>query len=345
MSKVLVTGATGRLGANVVKQLVERGDDVRALILPDDPKKFKLDLFDVEKIEGDLRDAALCRDIVDGVDAVIHTANILGPPRGMDNQTFYEINVTGTYNLFEAAAPLADRLYRFVHVSTDAVYPMGNQHIPPCYQPVNEIHPKRPRGLYGTLKYINEAMAEGYMNGHDLQLSIIRPSGMFAGSEVLGRWNVQFVAGRIREAAHRSESGIYHPDGAAIARDMLDRAERPDQPCAVIDHEGRPWMWSPSDARDTARACICALDHPAAVGEAFNAPIYRPLAFPEVADYLAEITGVPPFAVEVPVQWVYWSDNSKARTLIGYEPQCTLENIFDTALADQAGESTDVISA
>ncbi|MDE2799796.1 MAG: NAD-dependent epimerase/dehydratase family protein, partial [Gemmatimonadota bacterium] len=105
MSKILVTGATGRLGANVVRQLVERGDDVRALILPDDPKKFKLDPFDIEKIEGDLRDAALCRDIVDGVDAVVHTANILGPPRGMDNQTFYEINVTGTYNLFEAAAP------------------------------------------------------------------------------------------------------------------------------------------------------------------------------------------------------------------------------------------------
>ena len=147
------------------------------------------------------------------------------------------------------------------------------------------------------------------------------------------------------EAASNPQSGIYHPDGAAIAQDMLDRAERPDQPCAVTDREGRPWMWSPSDARDTARACICALDHPAAVGEAFNAPIYRPLAFPEVAAYLSEITGVPLFAVEVPMQWIYWSDNSKARTLIGYEPQCTLENIFDTALADQAGEPTDVISA
>ena len=37
--------------------------------------------------------------------------------------------------------------------------------------------------------------------------------------------------------------------------------------------------------------------------------------------------------------------NTKARTLIGYEPQCTLENIFDTALADEAGEPADVISA
>ena len=343
--KILITGATGRLGANLTKQLLDRGDDVRALVIPDDPKKSKLDPFDVDLVEGDLRDADLCHKLVEGVDAVVHTANILGPPRGMDNQTFYDINVTGTYNLFEAAAPIADKLHRFIHVSTDAVYPMGNQHIPPCYQPINEIHPKRPRGLYATLKYMNEAMAEGYMNGFDLQLSIIRPSGMFAGKEVLGRWTVQFVAGRLREASNRPESGIHHPDGAKLAQEMLARAERPDQPCAITDIEGRPWLWSPSDARDTARACVCALDHPAAVGEAFNAPIYRPMAFPDVATYLAEKTGIPPLKVEVPVQWVYWSDNSKARTLIGYNPQCTLENIFDTALADQAGEPADVISA
>jgi nucleoside-diphosphate-sugar epimerase len=345
MSKILITGATGRLGANLTKQLIDRGDEVRALVIPDDPKKSKLDPFDVDLIEGDLRDAELCHKLVEGVDAIVHTANILGPPRGMDNRTYYDINVTGTYNLFEAAAPHADKLHRFVHVSTDAVYPMGNQHIPPCYQPINEIHPKRPSGLYPTLKYMNEAMAEGYMNGYDLQLSIIRPSGMFAGKEVLGRWTVQFVAGRIRDAANKPESGIHSPEGEAIAQDILDRAERPDQPCAITDQEGRPWMWSPSDARDTARACVCALDHPAAVGEAFNAPIYRPLTFPEVAAYLSEKRGIPPLEIEVPMQWVYWSDNTKARTLIGYEPQCTLENIFDTALADEAGEPADVISA
>ena len=168
---------------------------------------------------------------------------------------------------------------------------------------------------------------------------------MFAGKEVLGRWTVQFVAGRLKASAKTPESGTYHPDGEAIANDILAKAERPDQPCAVRDEKGRPWLWSPSDARDTARACICALEHPAAVGEAFNAPIYRPLAFPEVAAYLAEKTGIPLLEVEAPVQWVYWSDCSKAKTLIGYDPQCTMEVIFDTALADQAGESADVISA
>ena len=222
---------------------------------------------------------------------------------------------------------------------------MGNQGIPPCYQPVDEIHPKRSRGLYPTVKYMNEALAEGVQNTHGLQLSIIRPSGMFAGQEVLARWTVSFVANRIRAASKTPESGVHHPEGETIAAEMLKRAERPDQPCAIRDNRGRPWLWSPSDARDTAQACICALEHPAAVGEAFNAPIPRPLSFPEVAAYLAAKTGVPPLEVEVPMRWVYWSDNRKAKTLIGYEPQCDLEVIFDTALADRAGEPTDVVSA
>ena len=343
--KVLIKGAAGRLGGNLTREVLGKGHDVRALVLPDGPKKSKLEPFDLEVIEGDLRDAALCEKAIEGVDAIIHTANILGPPKGMDNRTFYEINVTGTFNLFEAAALRADRLSRFVHVSTDAVYPMGNHLVEPCYQPINETHPKRPRGLYATLKFANEAMAEGYRNGFGLQLSIVRPSGMFAGQEVLNRWTVGFVAGRLRAAAGMPESGIHYPDGVRIAREMLERAESPDQPCAVRDSEGRPWLWSPSDARDCARACVCALEHPDAVGKAFNAPIDRPLAFPDVAKYLSEKTGVPLLEVEVPVRWVYWSDNAKARVLIGYRPQCTLEDIFDTALADRAGEPADVVSA
>ena len=113
MQKILITGAAGRLGGNLTHQALAKGYDVRALVLPDDPKRSKLDGLDLEIVDGDLRDPEVCRRIVGGVDAVVHTANILGPPRGMDNRTFYEINSMGTFNLLEAAAPLSDRLERF----------------------------------------------------------------------------------------------------------------------------------------------------------------------------------------------------------------------------------------
>ena len=55
LNKILVTGATGRLGANVVKQALDNGYQVRALRISNDPKSFKLNAFDIEVVVGDLR--------------------------------------------------------------------------------------------------------------------------------------------------------------------------------------------------------------------------------------------------------------------------------------------------
>lgn len=345
MNKILVTGASGRLGANLTRQLLDHGYAVKALVIPDDPKRTKLDSFDIECIVGDLRDAPLCTRLLADVDAVIHTANILGPPSGMDKGTFFDINVKGTFHLLNAASGRADTLERFVHVSSDAVYPMGNHQIDTCYEPVDELHPKRPAGLYALTKIINEQTVESYHISHGLQTAMIRPAGMFAGKEVLPRWTVGFVTGLLRSAINHPESGLHHPDLEKIVGHLQTAAESPNQPCAPRDPQGRPWLYSPADARDVAQACICALEHPAAVGEAFNAATPRPFGFDEVAAYLAGRTGVAIFEVDVPVRWVYWSDIRKAKSLIGYQPQGDLERVFDTALAHEAGESIDVIPA
>lgn len=345
MNKILVTGASGRLGANLTRQLLDRGYAVKALVIPDDPKRTKLDGFDIERIVGDLRDASLCAKLLADVDAVIHTANILGPPSGMDKGTFFDINVKGTFHLLDAAAGRADTLERFVHLSSDAVYPMGNHQIDTCYEPVDELHPKRPAGLYALTKMINEQTVENYRISHGLQTAMIRPAGMFAGKEVLPRWTVGFVTGLLRSAINHPESGLHHPDLEKIVGHLQAAAESPNQPCAPHDPQGRPWLYSPADARDVAHACVCALEHPAAVGEAFNAAIPHPFSFDEVAAYLAARTGAAIFEVDVPVRWVYWSDIRKAKSLIGYQPQGDLERVFDTALAHEAGEPIDVIPA
>ena len=344
MNKILITGATGRLGANLTRQLLERGYAIKALAIPDDPKRSKLDGLDIEIITGDLRNQELCADLVADVDAVIHTANILGPPSGMDGNTFFDINVKGTFYLLDEAAQRADVLERFVHISSDAVYPMGNHHIASCYQPIDELHPKRPSGLYALTKMINEQTVESYHISHGLQTTMIRPAGMFAGKEILSRWTVGFVTGLLRSAINEHKSGLHHPDLEETINRLQSDAH-PSQLCAPRDPQGRPWLYSPSDARDVAHACICALEHPAAVGEAFNAAIPRPFSFDEVAAYLATRRGDSIFEIDVPVQWVYWSDIRKAKSLIGYQPQGELERVFDTALAHEAGETVDVIPA
>jgi nucleoside-diphosphate-sugar epimerase len=174
---------------------------------------------------------------------------------------------------------------------------------------------------------------------------MIRPAGMFAGKEVLSRWTVRFVVGLLRGAKQHPACPLHHPDNEAAIADLQVRASGDDQYVDVTDREGRPWLYSPADARDVARATICALEHPAAVGEAFNAACPRPFPFGEVARHVAEKTGAPYVTFQAPAQWVYWSDLRKARSLIGFEPQCDLPVVFDTALAHARGEPADVVPA
>ena len=75
--KVLVTGATGRAGANICRQLVERGDAVRALARPG-ADTGPLSALGVEIVNGDVTDAEDVRRAAAGCDAAIHCAALLG---------------------------------------------------------------------------------------------------------------------------------------------------------------------------------------------------------------------------------------------------------------------------
>jgi len=69
--KILVTGATGRVGANLVKALLEKGHQVRAFIYPGDASRMaKLDTYDVERIEGDLRNEDDLSKAVEGTEVI-----------------------------------------------------------------------------------------------------------------------------------------------------------------------------------------------------------------------------------------------------------------------------------
>jgi len=346
MNKVLVTGATGRLGANVIHRLLAKNYDVRALVIPNDPKQSKLDNLDVEIILGDLRNPELCSKLAVGIDAVIHTANLLGPSDGMSEDTFFNVNVNGTFNLLNAVAQYADTIKRFVHISSDAVYPMGNHLIANAYTPVDELHPKTPSGLYALTKMINEETIRNYYTSHGLKTTMIRPAGMFAGNEILSRWSVGFVTGLLRSAMNRPSSGLFHPDLQEHIS-HLESAGTTDQLCVPYDNEGHPWLYSPADVRDVADACLCVLEHPAAVGEVFNVALSRPFSFKEVANYLVEHTDLNTAIVEIelPVRWVYWSDTRKVKSLLGYQPSGSISHVFETALAHEKGELIDVIPA
>ena len=114
--KTLVTGANGLVGSHLVDLLVQRGESVRALVLPDDPSE-RLRTGNVEVLRGDLRNAESVVLAVTGVDRVLHCAARKGPWGPWDQ--YEAVNVQGVRNLLRAA--MAAGVRRFVHVSSITV--------------------------------------------------------------------------------------------------------------------------------------------------------------------------------------------------------------------------------
>ncbi|MFH1931243.1 MAG: SDR family oxidoreductase [Pseudomonadota bacterium] len=123
MSIYLVTGGAGFIGSHIVEELVKRGESVRVLDNFMTGKRENLQPFfdDIDLIEGDIRDMALCRKAVNGVDYVLHQAALPSVPRSVENPVLtHEINATGTLNLLTAAKD--EGVKAFVFASSSSVY-------------------------------------------------------------------------------------------------------------------------------------------------------------------------------------------------------------------------------
>ncbi|HEX4338416.1 MAG TPA: NAD-dependent epimerase/dehydratase family protein [Polyangiaceae bacterium] len=102
--KALVTGATGHLGANLVRRLLADGDAVRALVRPGDDSAA-LDGLPLERVVGDLRDTNAVSRAVQGCTRVFHTGAIVSTVEGNDEhkRAIFETNVLGTQHVLDAA--------------------------------------------------------------------------------------------------------------------------------------------------------------------------------------------------------------------------------------------------
>ena len=97
----LVTGGTGFVGANVVRALLKRGTEVRALVRPRSDTQ-NLDSLDLELVAGDLRDRGSVDAALAGCDTLYHVAAMY-TLWARNPREIYDSNVTGTMNILEAA--------------------------------------------------------------------------------------------------------------------------------------------------------------------------------------------------------------------------------------------------
>jgi dihydroflavonol-4-reductase len=121
MSTVFVTGGTGLTGANVCAQLVERGDDVRALVRNPE-EATALAAIGVDLVQGDIAEADDVVRAATGCEAAIHCAALLGGA-SQDLADFEAVNVVGTTNVLDAGRAVGMR--RVVALSTGTFLDMS----------------------------------------------------------------------------------------------------------------------------------------------------------------------------------------------------------------------------
>jgi dihydroflavonol-4-reductase len=178
MSTALVTGGTGFVGANVVRELLRDGRGVRVLARPSGDRRA-LDGLSVEIVDGDLLDTASLRAAVRGVGTVFHVA---ADYRlwAADPSVLYRANVDGTRAILQASADAGVR--RIVYTST-----VGALGIPRDGTPGTEDSPATLDdmvGPYKRSKFMAEQVALEFARG-GLPLVIVNPSAP------IGPWDVK----------------------------------------------------------------------------------------------------------------------------------------------------------
>lgn len=168
---VVVTGAAGHLGNNLVRMLVAAGEKVRAFLMPNE-SAASLDGLEVEIVRGDIRDRKTVDRVVEGADTVYHLAGVISlSPKKRD--LLYDVNVGGTKNVIEACK--AANVRKLVH--TASVHAFADI---PHGQLIDEQTPLSPVfaiGNYGKSKAmaveeVKKAVSEG------LDAVIVCPSGI-----------------------------------------------------------------------------------------------------------------------------------------------------------------------
>ncbi|HXX74309.1 MAG TPA: NAD-dependent epimerase/dehydratase family protein [Nitrospiraceae bacterium] len=154
MTKVLVTGANGFLGAVVVKELSQAGYEVRALVRSlSNTVKFPAD---VEVVTGDIRDAVVTKQVAAGCEGIIHLA---GKVHAIDEREgnegdYYQTNVEGTRHVLEGAATA--HVQRVIFASSVKVFGKSTEG---C---VDETASPTPQTAYARSKWQAEKLVSEY---------------------------------------------------------------------------------------------------------------------------------------------------------------------------------------
>jgi UDP-glucose 4-epimerase len=200
--RVLVTGGGGAIGSNVTDELVLAGAD--EIIVLDNFVRGRRENLDwarangnVHLVEGDIRDEALVRELMDGIDLVFHLAAIRITQCAEEPRLALEVLVDGTYNVVEAAADAGVR--KVIASSSASVYGLADE-----FPTTERQHPYANDTLYGAAKTFNEGLLKSFHAMRGLDYVALRYFNVYGPrmdvhglyTEVLVRWMERIADGK-----------------------------------------------------------------------------------------------------------------------------------------------------
>ncbi len=314
--RILMTGATGRIGANVARRMIRNGHSLLGFTVPADPQASKLAAIGADVIEGNLESLDEVRRAMSGVDAVLHLGAAFQAGGPFTPQQYMQINVQGTFNVFEAARERAGAIRHIVFSSTDATLdkyaPDGNPEV------LNETSLSQTQtDWYGFTKILGERLADRYVRADGLPITVFRFPWVWGAGEFLKfpHFRLAFFLESFR--------GRHDPTSRTTLA-TLEALDEGDDPLVIaLDASGRTWKKHTLDVRDIVQAFERVLGEEQAFGGVYQ--LGGPEAFtwreavPAVAEAVgsrvveARMAGMPPTFYEF--------DLSAARRDFGFRPE------------------------
>jgi nucleoside-diphosphate-sugar epimerase len=224
MPTAVVTGAAGVMGTRLVTRLLKAGFDVRALVLPNDPLRSRIEALGCEIREGNVADTNSLANLCTGADTVYHLAAVI---ISHDPSVFTRVNRDGTANMVREAARA--RVRHFIYVSSASVtYPIRTAYAESKLQAEHLV--RESPGL--TFTIVRPTLVYEAGGGQELMMFLAGlrrfPIVPFIGSgSALKRpvWSEDVIDGLARLAGNRISHGKTYNLSGGEAISMLDLAK------------------------------------------------------------------------------------------------------------------------
>ena len=301
--QVLVTGAGGFIGSQLVERLLAEEARVRAFVRYNSradagllrlvPHELSRSL---EVVSGDLREWQVIRQAVRDCEVVFHLGALISIPYSYHHPfEVAETNFMGTLNILMACQYLGVK--RLVHTSTSEVYGTARR------VPIDESHPLQGQSPYSASKIGADKLAESFFCSYDLPVVTVRPFNTF-GPRQTARAVIPTI---IAQSLGKSTIQL---GNLSTMRDF-------------------------TYVSDTVRGFLLAAEAPGVEGQVFNLGTGEEISIGELARKIIRMVGRPvPLAIEVDAERLrpepsevmrLLSDNSLARERLGWKPEVSLD--------------------